>query len=803
MRWAGLSRCFSYTCLKRLMTFWSIVATGKIYTVHFSGSAPQNMRFHLLNSIPTEKLILRIFFESSVRMQVFVGSRFVEDVNLFNGKPKAQLVIDGKWAPNTDSGGYAEQQLSLTCPCLLESSCLQACDTSSNQHGANRYDRSSGYLEIVLVGHSIDSFIEIKAMPVVQVSMTVSTSKQDFYKIKDAFLSSLASILGINPTRITVVDIVAGRRRSRQLLSAGAAISLEIAPDPVIGFKQSTGSLAVLSNAGFVNITITRTVNIIPNCSVWFKVGLSPLSTAVAGLDFVTAEYSVTFLSLEVEKIVSVPILNMGYYRLDDATFEVSLSQPGSASLGISTLTIAVQCVTPPAPLPPVVFNAPTETKLSFQWNIPEWPNKPEPDLSLILKWGIMCKWNNTFRSMSGNISEVMDSNGYLDNNTMNHSITSLAPATEASCQVRMQTAGGWSVWSQPGTPLKTLSICGNSFREWSQSEECDDGNLLDQDGCNWNCTVTRGWSCKEIGGRSACSSGCGNGNLQGNEVCDDGNSNSGDGCSVACVIEVGWACTAQSSNSQIGHSVCNTTCGDGILVGSTEQCDDGNLLGGDGCSSSCLVEAGAVCTVDLNMKSVCQTCGNHKLEGSEACDDGWESGACASDCRSVTLGWKCNDVCVAGPSPVHKPLSPSQTSSSITWIWSLPNGNGLPVRNFVCRLAPAVYGPDGNITVNWTALSVYNMTSDQSQKQQQLVTSNLSVSTAFIFQVSACSSVGCSPFGMSSPIVETLPLPQQNFGQIGNLLQGESISQVLDCLSCCYKSYACNMINYYCCWFS
>jgi cysteine-rich repeat protein len=777
-------RCASYTCLKRLMTFWSIVATGKVYTIHFTGNAPQNMRFHLLNAIPTEQIVLRVYFESSVRMQVFAGNRFVEDVNLYNGKPKSQLVIDGKWAPNTGSGGYAEQRLSLTCSCLLESVCSEepgACDTPSNQHGANRYDRQSGYLEMVLVGHGIDSFIEFKAMPVVQVSMTVSTTPQDFYKVKDAFLSSLAAILGINPTRITVVDVVAGRRRNRRLLVSSTAISLEIDPDPVIGFKQVSGSLAVLSNAGSVNVTITRTVNIMPNCSVHFRVGSSPFTNALAGLDFVAAEYIVTFLSLEIEKTVSVPIWNVGTYRLNDATFEILLSQAENASLGTSTLIVAVQCVFPPTPLPPVPFNAPTETQLSIQWDIPEWPNKPVPDFSSILQWGIQCQWKNIFLNLLGNVSYSADSNSYLEiNTTLNYSIPGLAPATEASCQVRMQTAVGWSEWSQEGTPLKTLSICRNGIHEWSQYEECDDGNTVNQDGCDWNCSVTRGWSCKnDVGGKSACSSGCGNGNWQDAEGCDDGNFNSGDGCSVACITEIGWTCTASRIDSQTVLSKCNTTCGDGIFVISSEQCDDGNLIDGDGCSSSCSVEVGAVCTSPPSLKSSCHICGNHKLEGSEICDDGGASGACALDCGSVALGWQCSNICVPGPSPVHLPLSPSQTSNSITWVWNLPESHGLPVRVFTIRLAPALYGPDGNITVNWTAVLIYNVTSDPTQKLQQLVTSNLSASTAYILQVRPCSSVGCSPFGLSSPIIQTLSSPQRGFGQIANLLQDSLVSKV------------------------
>jgi cysteine-rich repeat protein len=60
----------------------------------------------------------------------------------------------------------------------------------------------------------------------------------------------------------------------------------------------------------------------------------------------------------------------------------------------------------------------------------------------------------------------------------------------------------------------------------------------------------------------------CGNGDVEWGEQCDDGNLTDGDGCSSTCV----------------------TTCGDGFLIRG-EQCDDGNLANGDGCSAACELE--------------------------------------------------------------------------------------------------------------------------------------------------------------------------------------------------------------------
>src|SRR5713101_4358892 len=61
----------------------------------------------------------------------------------------------------------------------------------------------------------------------------------------------------------------------------------------------------------------------------------------------------------------------------------------------------------------------------------------------------------------------------------------------------------------------------------------------------------------------------CGNGVVETGEACDDGNTTSGDGCSSSCQIEAGWSCTGSKS-------VCTPICGDGLKVGS-ERCDDHN----------------------------------------------------------------------------------------------------------------------------------------------------------------------------------------------------------------------------------
>jgi cysteine-rich repeat protein len=114
---------------------------------------------------------------------------------------------------------------------------------------------------------------------------------------------------------------------------------------------------------------------------------------------------------------------------------------------------------------------------------------------------------------------------------------------------------------------------------------------------------------------------GCGDGGVEGTEECDDGNTADGDGCSASCLVEAGYMCTGEPS-------VCSLiqTCGNGVLDGG-ETCDDGNTAGGDCCSPACALDSpGTPCGDD-----------GRYCTGPERCDG---AGACVS----------AGDPCVEGP---------------------------------------------------------------------------------------------------------------------------------------------------------
>jgi len=186
-------------------------------------------------------------------------------------------------------------------------------------------------------------------------------------------------------------------------------------------------------------------------------------------------------------------------------------------------------------------------------------------------------------------------------------------------------------------------------------SEECDDGNTADEDGCSSICQIEE----------------CGDSVTQGGlgEECDDGNTTSEDGCSSTCQIEdcgdgvtqggLGEECDDSNTTSEDGcSSTCQIEeCGDGVTQGGLgEECDDGNLTNGDGCSDACLIELCGNGVVDPGEEcddgnfidgdgcsSVCTNelmfCGDGITDPDEDCDDVGESAACDADCTFAICG--------------------------------------------------------------------------------------------------------------------------------------------------------------------
>ena len=126
--------------------------------------------------------------------------------------------------------------------------------------------------------------------------------------------------------------------------------------------------------------------------------------------------------------------------------------------------------------------------------------------------------------------------------------------------------------------------------------EQWDDKNKISGDGWDIYCQIEYGWACTTDYSaliNSICSEIWGDGKKIGINPCDDGNIISGDGCSSTWNIETGFTWTGGNPTKKDTWS---EIWGDGRDFGYNE-CEDGNIINGDGCSSTCEFEMCYECT--------------------------------------------------------------------------------------------------------------------------------------------------------------------------------------------------------------
>ncbi len=176
-----------------------------------------------------------------------------------------------------------------------------------------------------------------------------------------------------------------------------------------------------------------------------------------------------------------------------------------------------------------------------------------------------------------------------------------ISPDTENCATPGDEDGNGQADCDDQACAASCRPVCGNAKVE--AGETCDDGNTVQGDGCDNNCTAT----------------GCGNAVLTANEGCDDGNAVDGDGCDSNCMV---------------------TGCGNGVVTG-TEGCDDGNTVQGDGCDNNCTATA---CGNGAQSPSTGETCDDGNVVDADGCDSNCTTTACGNGVLTASTGEVCDD---------------------------------------------------------------------------------------------------------------------------------------------------------------
>lgn len=134
----------------------------------------------------------------------------------------------------------------------------------------------------------------------------------------------------------------------------------------------------------------------------------------------------------------------------------------------------------------------------------------------------------------------------------------------------------------------------------------------------------------------------CGDGVVDRNEQCDDGNTVDGDGCSSTCQIETptppecGDGVKNGSEQCDTGgeSTTCNVNC-------TTSRCGDGvkNVHAGEQCDDENTVNGDGCSSSCRNETTPPSGCGDGVKNGTEQCDTGGESATCNDNCTASLCG--------------------------------------------------------------------------------------------------------------------------------------------------------------------
>merc|ERR1711871_1356201 len=171
------------TEIKRLSTFWVTAVLGNTHDVHFSSTAPSQLRLHLRDVSPDEAVLVRVHYAGLPnRVDVYQGGSRV-------------------------AAAAAESEVNLAAP-----------------SATNIFDLETTTLLVVLKG---DVPIDLIQAPVLQISVDVSITVADFFTVGyQGLVSNLAALLGIDHSLIKVPSpsSTVGRRRLTESGQGGLVV---------------------------------------------------------------------------------------------------------------------------------------------------------------------------------------------------------------------------------------------------------------------------------------------------------------------------------------------------------------------------------------------------------------------------------------------------------------------------------------------------------------------------------------------------------------------------------------------------
>ena len=184
------SCCIGYACSLRMMTIHSTISCGKDFEYFFSSTLPIEAKFHLPDAPENCKI----------------------KVALYTKRPnRVDLEMDGVFVPATNAAVNEDGSVTWSKP---DDSFIPAID--SHDAGSNYQQRDQQLVHMILSGGHSYTIKTVQTL-VLELSVTTELTEDDFYD-NGNLANNLAALLGIDPSRIRVMDVISesSARRGRR-----------------------------------------------------------------------------------------------------------------------------------------------------------------------------------------------------------------------------------------------------------------------------------------------------------------------------------------------------------------------------------------------------------------------------------------------------------------------------------------------------------------------------------------------------------------------------------------------------------
>jgi len=244
------SCCIGYACFVRLSTFHLPAACGKEFDVYLSSTTPMTSRWHLPNAPADCKIKVSFYTKRPNRIDIVQDGQYMVPTN----------------GDVNDDGSIAWQK-----PDIVE----HMVGVDSHQPGANFQDRDNQMFHFILAGGKVYDMTTVQTL-VLELGVMTELTDDEFYD-NGNLANNLAALLGIDPSKIRVMNVIredSRRRRKRReeggflgfslagfrfrREGAGSTLQIEISPEETESGAAKLSDLAeeVVAKAADVASTI-------------------------------------------------------------------------------------------------------------------------------------------------------------------------------------------------------------------------------------------------------------------------------------------------------------------------------------------------------------------------------------------------------------------------------------------------------------------------------------------------------------------------------------------------------------------